>query len=319
MKILVTGGSGFLGSSIIKDILKTYPNYEVINYDFRHHKGEVSRLEGFVNDHRYKEVEGDILDRELIESLIKEDLVEVIINCATYTHETMRGGEVKKALDCHVDGAHVLLELVRKYDISLVQVSSVEVYGSKDEGLIKPHSSVIPSSVYAASKVGGDFLCEAYHKSFGTKVKIVRTANVFGPYQHPREFIPHAILNISQEKYVELEGDGLLIRDWVYVDDFTRAVDTVLHKGTPGGVYLVGSGQTKTNLEVVDILLKQLGKERNLIQYVPESPSTDRRYAVDISGTKALGWDPVYEFDMSLGHLLRWYQSHESWVAALQE
>jgi dTDP-glucose 4,6-dehydratase len=319
MKILVAGGSGFLGSSIIKSILHNYPKYSIVNFDRKHLSGGASRLAEVLNDHRYQEISGDILDRNQMEKIIKEELVDIIVNCATYTQASLKDELTKPAIDCHIEGTWNMLELTKKYDLSMVQVSTVEVYGSTPADKILQHSALLPTNVYAASKGGGDLLCQAYAKSYGTKVKIIRATNVFGPYQHPREYIPTTILALANERYVELEGDGLQSNDWLYIDDFTRAVDAVLHKGEAGGVYLVGSGQVKTYLGIVDQLLELLEKKRNLIRYLPELPHTVKRYDVDNASVKGLGWEALYDFDMSLGHMVRWYQAHAEWVNSIQE
>ncbi len=314
MKLLVTGGAGFIGSNFIHHVLEEHPQWEVTNLDRLTYAGNLENLKAVQDEPRYHFVKGDIADRELVDSLLSQDF-DVIVNFAAESHVDRSILDATPFIETNVKGTQVLLEGAKKYGIQrFIQVSTDEVYGSIDSGSFTEESPLFPNSPYSASKAAADLLCRAYFKTYHLPVIITRSSNNFGPLQFPEKLVPLVITNSLENRTVPVYGDGLNVRDWIFVKDNCHAIGMVLQKGKPGEIYNIGSGNEKTNLELVKKILELLGKPQSLIHFVTDRPGHDRRYALDITKiTRELGWKPVYSFEEALSATVDWYLENEVW------
>lgn len=314
MKLLITGGAGFIGSNFIRHMIQQHPDWDITNLDKLTYAGNLENLKEVEQSPRYRFIKGDIADRELVDRLLQEKF-DAIINFAAESHVDRSILDASPFLETNIRGTQVLLEGARKYGIKrFIQVSTDEVYGSIENGSFTERSQLHPSSPYSASKAAADLLCLAYHKTYGTSVIITRCSNNFGPYQFPEKFIPLVITNAIEDKPIPVYGDGLNVRDWIFVLDHCRALEAVLEKGKEGEVYNIGAGNEMTNLALVHTLLKLLGKPESLIQFVTDRPGHDRRYSLDNSKIRSeLGWKPIYSFDDALAFTVSWYLNNTAW------
>lgn len=318
MRVLVTGGCGFIGSNFIHYFLKTHPEASVINVDKLTYAGNLENLSDLARSPRYHFVRGDIADAPLMESLVKKGL-DAIINFAAESHVDRSIEDPSAFIRTNIFGTFVLLETLRKFypqeKIRFLHISTDEVYGSLGEtGFFREETPLSPNSPYSASKASADMMVRAYHHTYGLPVLITRCSNNYGPYQFPEKLIPLMISNALEDRELPIYGDGLQIRDWIYVEDHCRALDLVLHRGKEGEVYNIGGKCEKTNLSVAQTILDRLGKPHSLIRFVADRPGHDRRYAIDFSKIeRELGWTPQVSFEEGIDLTIQWYQEHQDW------
>ncbi|MFA1737504.1 dTDP-glucose 4,6-dehydratase [Lysinibacillus fusiformis] len=315
MKILVTGGAGFIGSNFVNYMVDKYPEYLIVNVDALTYAGNLENLKQSESKPNYQFVKADIIDAETMDHVIGNG-VDAIINFAAESHVDRSITNPGIFVQTNIQGTQVLLDAAKKYNVKkYLQVSTDEVYGSLGEdGYFTEQTPLAPNSPYSASKAGADLLVLAYHETFGLPVNITRCSNNYGPFHFPEKLIPLMIINALKDKKLPVYGDGKNVRDWLHVTDHCSAIDLVLHKGINGEVYNVGGHNEKTNLEVVKELLKQLDKPESLIQYVEDRLGHDRRYAIDPTKLqKELGWEPKYTFETGLKETVRWYLDNKDW------
>lgn len=320
MKILVTGGAGFIGSNFVHYMLERYPSYQMINLDALTYAGNLENLRSIQENSNYTFVKGDITNSELVNSLFEQG-VDTVVHFAAESHVDRSILEPDIFVKTNVLGTQVLLEAARKYDVKkFVHVSTDEVYGTLGEtGLFTEDTPLSPNSPYSASKAGSDLLVRSYHETFGLPVNITRCSNNYGPYQFPEKLIPLMIANALNDKPLPIYGDGLNIRDWLYVEDHCSAIDLVLHKGINGEVYNIGGNNERTNIQIVQTILRELGKPESLIQYVKDRLGHDRRYGIDATKiTNELGWEPKHNFDTGIHETIRWYLDNQDWWKRIQ-
>jgi len=317
MKILVTGGCGFIGSNFIRGMLKKYPAYKIVNLDKLTYCGNPDNLRDIENDKRYTFIKGDICDKKAVDKIIKD--CDAVINFAAESHVDRSISDASEFIRTNIQGVYVLLEAAKKHNIKrFIQISTDEVYGSIAKGSFKETSSLRPNSPYSAAKAGGDHLSLSYYKTFKLPVIITRSSNNFGPYQYPEKIIPLFITNLLENKKVPLYGDGLNVRDWLYVADNCSAIDLVLHKGKIGEVYNIGGNFEIPNIELTKIILKNLGKTDKMIHYVSDRLGHDRRYSLDSSKVRKLGWKPSKSFDTAIKETINWYKNNTTWWQKLR-
>ena len=321
MKVLVTGGCGFIGSNLIRYLLRSKPDWSILNVDLLTYAGNLDNLRDIPEEPRYRFVRADIEDRETIFSLLREEKVDAIVHLAAESHVDRSIEDATTFLRTNILGTHVLLESLRHCGVSrLVACSTDEVYGSIDKGLFTEESPLRPNSSYAASKASADLLCRAYHKTYGLPVIITRCTNNFGPYQFPEKLIPLFILNAFQDEPLPLYGDGLYVRDWIYVEDHCAALALILQQGQEGEIYNIGAGNERTNQEITALILKELGKPETLIRHVTDRPGHDRRYALEVAKLKGkLGWKPAHDFAHDLRKTIAWYAENRWWWEVIKK
>jgi dTDP-glucose 4,6-dehydratase len=318
MKILVTGGAGFIGSNFIRLLLgpENRGKYRVVNLDKLTYAGNLENLADLAGSENYRFVRGDIGDEKLVEDLLQEG-VDAVVNFAAESHVDRSLYEPDLFLRTNIFGVQVLLQAALRQKIRrFVQISTDEVYGSLTSGdpCFCETTSMAPNSPYAASKAGADLLVRSYFKTYGFPALITRCSNNYGPYQFPEKLIPLMITNAMEGKDLPVYGDGLNIRDWIHVEDHCRAILLILEKGRPGEVYNIGGDGERTNLEIVEEILRALGKPKSLIRYVADRPGHDRRYGIDFSKLRGeLGWSPSVPLPEGLARTVRWYLDHEEW------
>jgi len=316
MRILVTGGAGFIGSNFIRRLLREHPDDTVVNLDKLTYAGNLDNLRDVEASPRYAFVKGDICDPEAVEKAIVRlgGEVDAIVNFAAETHVDRSISGPQDFIRTDVLGTQVLLEALRERAIPrYLQVSTDEVYGSIARGAFTEESPLRPSSPYSASKAGGDLLVLAYRTTYGLPVMITRSSNNYGPYQYPEKIIPLFATNALDGRPLPVYGDGLNVRDWIHVDDNCAALDLVLREGVPGEVYNVGGGNERTNLDLTRAVLELLGLGKELLRFVPDRPGHDRRYAVDCTKLRALGWQPEVAFADGLARTVEWYRDNRWW------
>ncbi len=347
MNLLITGGAGFIGSNFLRYILKKYPDYRVVVLDKLTYAGNLDNLKEFLHGdnlflgddyetsypHRSLDsfemlldkvesvqqisshdsllfLQGDICDSELVGKIMSGQ--DVIVNFAAESHVDRSILEAGSFVRTDVYGTYVLLEAARKHKIGrLVHIGTDEAYGSIEKGSFKEEDPLNPSSPYAASKAAADLLVKSYHLTYNLPVIITRSSNNFGPYQHPEKLIPLFITNAMDNQCLPLYGDGMNVRDWLYVMDNCSAIDLVLHKGSIGEVYNIGADNEKANIEITRTILKLLGRPESLIKLVQDRPGHDRRYALNSSKIKRLGWKTSYEFEEAMKETVNWYANNE--------
>ena len=313
MRILVTGGAGFIGSHLVRRLLSEGHN-PVVNLDALRYSGNLENLADVAHDPRYAFVHGDICDSGTVERVLKEHNIDSVVNCAAETHVDRSILEPNSFARTDVVGTAVLLEEVRKAKVArFLQVSTDEVYGSVEHGWSKEDDTLAPRSPYSASKAGADLLALSYWATYKFPVLITRGSNTYGPNQYPEKFVPLFITNAIDDQLLPLYGDGRYRRDWLSVHDHCRAIEHVLRYGAPGNVYNIGGGNEQENITVAEMILKHLGKPMELIRFVEDRPGHDRRYAVDWSRLRLLGWSPRVRFEEGLCATVDWYRTHESW------
>lgn len=313
MRILVTGGAGFIGSHLVRRLLAN-SDHVVVNLDALRYSGNLANLDSVQGHERYRFVEGDICDQSLIASLLRERRIEGIINCAAETHVDRSILDPGSFAKTDVVGTGVLLEEARKANVRrFLQVSTDEVYGSVETGMSTEDDRLAPRSPYSASKAGGDLLVLSYWTTYKFPVVVTRGSNTYGPNQYPEKFIPLFVTNAIDDQLLPLYGDGRHCRDWLAVDDHCAGIEHAFLHGEPGAVYNVGGGNERENVAVAEQILSHLGKPKSLLRFVTDRPGHDRRYAVDCSKLQRLGWRPVVPFEEGLQATVRWYQEHESW------
>ncbi|MBI3457617.1 MAG: dTDP-glucose 4,6-dehydratase [Candidatus Rokubacteria bacterium] len=317
MRVLVTGGAGFIGSHFVRLLLTTYPEYEVVNLDKLTYAGNLANLADVATHPRYRFVRGDICDAALVREVMAA--CDAVVNFAAESHVDRSIQDAGDFIRTDVFGTWVLLEAARAHRVArYLQVSTDEVYGSIRQGAFRESDPPRPSSPYAASKAGGDHMVLAYWATHRMPVLVTRAANTFGPNQYPEKIIPLFITNAVDDLPLPLYGDGRQVRDWLYVLDHCRALDLVLHKGAEGEVYNVGGGHEVENIELTRRILALLGKPEALIRPVPDRPGHDRRYALDTTKLRALGWQPAHAFDDALAATVAWYRANEAWWRPLK-
>jgi len=312
MKLLVTGGAGFIGSNFIRHILNKYPDYHITNLDKLTYAGNLDNLKDIDGRANYQFLKGDICDPKAVSEAVQG--MDAIVNFAAETHVDRSILEPGSFIQTDVYGTYVLLEAVKAHGIQrYIQISTDEVYGSIGQGSFTEASPVMPSSPYSASKAGSDMLVHSYWKTFHLPVIITRSSNNYGPYQYPEKLIPLFITNALEDRSLPLYGDGLNVRDWIYVVDNCAAIDHVLHQGKEGEVYNIGGGNERTNIEITEIILRELGKPKDLIKRIKDRPGHDRRYSIDSSRLVSLGFVPQYGFEEAMQYTVRWYRENEWW------
>jgi len=329
--VLVTGGAGFIGSNFVKYMLDKYPDYKIINVDALTYAGNLENLKDVSNNSNYIFIKADIRDREKIEEVFSSYDIDYVVNFAAESHVDRSIEEPEIFLTTNVIGTQVLLDVAkenwkinpddkycRKYrdGVKFLQISTDEVYGALGKtGKFTETMPLMPNSPYSASKASADMLVRAYHKTYGMPINITRCSNNYGPYQFPEKLIPLMINNCLKDKSLPVYGDGMQVRDWLHVYDHCSAVDVVLHKGVDGEVYNIGGNNEKTNIEVVKLIIKTLGKSESLIKYVKDRPGHDRRYAIDNTKiTTQLGWIPAYTFEQGIEETIEWYLNNTEWI-----
>jgi len=316
LRLLVTGGAGFIGSNFVRYVLSRYADYEVLNLDKLTYAGNLENLEGLENHPRHTFFHGDICDPDLVGDVLKRG-VDAVVNFAAESHVDRSILDASDFARTNVVGALNLLEPSRKNRIlRFLQISTDEVYGSLGPtGAFVESSPIAPNSPYAATKAAADLLVRSYHHTYGFPAIITRCSNNYGPYQFPEKLMPLLITNALAGLSLPLYGDGLYVRDWIHVQDHCAAVDRILHHGKSGEVYNIGARQEMANLEIARLILKSLGKPESLITLVKDRPGHDRRYAIDPSKLKqALGWKPRISFHMGLQETIDWYRHNAAWV-----
>ncbi len=318
--LLITGGAGFIGSNFARYILGKYPDYRVVVYDKLTYAGNLENLKDLQDDARFRFVHGDIADAATVDRTMCEEGIDCIVNFAAETHVDRSLLEPGSFIMTDVFGTYVLLEAARKHKVQRYhQVSTDEVYGAKLEGRSLEDDPLEARSPYSASKAGGDLLVQSYFTSFGLPVTITRGANNIGPYQYPEKAVPLFVTNAIDDQPLPIYGDGRQVRDYQYVLDHCEGIDVVLHRGLPGEVYNIGSEVETANLDMAHLLLDLLGKPYSLIQHVTDRPGHDRRYALDCSKIRALGWKPRNTFAQALEKTVRWYAENPSWWRPIKE
>lgn len=319
MRILVTGGAGFMGSNFIRYVLAKYPDYEVINLDKLTYAGNLANVKDLESNPRYSFVQGDIADEATLEPIFSKGL-DAVLNYAAETHVDRSVVDPKSFIMTDVLGTYALLEAVRNHKVGkYVQVSTDEVFGSIENGSFTEKSPFEPNSPYSASKAGGDHLCRAYFYTFGTPAIVTHSCNFVGPYQYPEKFIPLAITNLIAGKKIPLYGDGKNVREWIYTEDHCAAIDAVLHHGKPGEVYNIGTGEEVENIDIARKLVGAFGRDETAIEYVKDRPGHDRRYSIDSTKLRTdLGWSPRFSFDDALERTIEWYRANEEWWRPLK-
>ncbi|AUO06979.1 spore coat protein [Paenibacillus jamilae] len=320
MKLFVTGGAGFIGSNFVLYMLKQHPDYEIVNIDALTYAGNLENLKSIENHPKHTFVKADITDAQVIDQLMQQG-IDVVVNFAAESHVDRSILAPEVFVKTNVLGTQVLLNAAKKNNVTkFVQVSTDEVYGSLGEtGLFTEETPLQPNSPYSASKAGGDLLVRAYHETFGLPVNITRCSNNYGPYQFPEKLIPLMISRALSDQQLPVYGDGLNIRDWLYVEDHCSAIDLVIHQGKLGEVYNIGGNNERTNVHIVKTILEELGKPESLISYVQDRPGHDRRYGIDPSKTmNELGWKPKHSFETGIKETIRWYLDNEEWWTRIQ-
>ncbi|NPV60080.1 MAG: dTDP-glucose 4,6-dehydratase [Actinobacteria bacterium] len=312
MRLLVTGGCGFIGSNFIRLVLREHPEDEVINLDKLTYAGNPMNLSDIEGDPRYFFLKGDICEPSDVEEAFSRG-PDAVVNFAAETHVDRSIISPEDFVRTDVLGTFRLLEKARERGTRILHVSTDEVYGSIEEGSFDEDSPLRPNSPYAASKAGADLLVRSYVRTYGIDAVIVRSSNNYGPYQYPEKVIPLFVTNILEGRKVPLYGEGRNVRDWLFVEDNCRAIDLVLRKGEAGGIYNIGAGQEKTNLELTRAILEIMGAGEDRIEHVADRPGHDLRYSVDSSRVRALGWAPRRDFMEGLRETVRWYQEHREW------
>ena len=319
MKLLVTGGAGFIGSCFVRHILNKYKDYKVINLDALTYAGNIENLDDVKNNSNYKFVHGNICDKKLVRELVNE--VDAVINFAAESHvdRSITGPEI--FIETNVQGTLNLLQASKETNIQrFLQVSTDEVYGTLGkDGYFYETTPLAPNSPYSASKAGADLLVRAYYETYKMPVLNTRCSNNYGPYQYPEKLIPFFISKLLRNEKVPVYGDGLNVRDWLYVYDHCSAIDTVLHKGRVGEVYNIGGHNEKTNLEITQIILEAMGKDESSIEYVQDRLGHDRRYAIDNHKIQTeLGWQPSLTFEEGIKLTIDWYLNNQDWIKSIE-
>ena len=317
MDILVTGGSGFIGSNFIRYMLEKYPEYRIINLDKLTYAGNPDNLKDVENNPNYSFVRGDICDMDVVNEVMQQ--VDLVVHFAAESHVDRSIDDGSVFVRTNVLGTYTLLESALKHGIKrFIHVSTDEVYGSINEGSFKETDMLVPSSPYSSSKAGSDLLAQSYYITHKLPVIITRCTNNFGPYQYPEKLIPLFVTNLLEGRKVPVYGTGQNIRDWIYVLDHCKAVDFVLHNGSVGEIYNIGGGSEKTNFEITEMIIEKVGSDESMIEYVQDRPGHDLRYSLDCSKLMELGWAPEYDFDEALKETVGWYVNNQWWWAKLK-
>ena len=320
MNILVTGGAGFIGSCFIRYILKKYQDYKVINIDALTYAGNIENLDDIKDNSNYKFVHGNICDKELVYDLMKQ--VDCVVNFAAESHvdRSITGPEI--FIETNVKGTLNLLQAAKDSKIErYLQVSTDEVYGSLGKtGYFYETTPLAPNSPYSASKASADLLVRAYYETYKMPVLNTRCSNNYGPYQYPEKLIPFFISRLLKGQKVPVYGDGLNVRDWLYVYDHCSAIDMVLHKGNIGEIYNIGGHNEKTNIEITKLILNAMGKDESSIEYVQDRLGHDRRYAISNDKIQSqLGWEPSLTFEEGIKITIDWYLNNQDWIKSIEK
>ena len=319
MKIIVTGGAGFIGGNFVHYMINKYSDYQIICLDKLTYAGNLETLEPVMNNKNFKFIKGDITDRPFIYSLFETERPDVIVNFAAESHVDRSIEDPEIFLKTNILGTNVLLDACKKYGIKRYhQVSTDEVYGDlpldRPDLFFTENTPIHTSSPYSASKASADLLVQAYYRTFKIPVTISRCSNNYGPYHFPEKLIPLMIANALNDKQLPVYGKGENVRDWLYVEDHCRAIDMIIHNGRVGEVYNIGGHNERTNLEVVKTIIRELGKSEDLIKYVTDRPGHDMRYAIDPTKIKnELGWEPLTLFDEGIKKTIKWYLDNKEW------
>ena len=330
--VLITGGAGFIGSNFIQFILDSRPDLErLVNLDLLTYAGNLENLKAVERDSRYRFVKGDIRDRDLVERLFADYDFDTVVHFAAESHVDRSIVEPEVFLTTNIIGTQTLLDAAKRHwkqspddkysrvyreGVRYLQVSTDEVYGALGEtGLFCESTPLAPNSPYSASKASGDMIVRAYYQTYGLPANITRCSNNYGPYQFPEKLIPLMIHNAREDKPLPVYGDGMQIRDWLHVRDHCSAIAAVLERGTAGEVYNIGGNNERANIEIIRLILRELGKPESLITYVKDRPGHDRRYAIDNTKiTGELGWKPLYTFEQGMRETIQWYLTHADWI-----
>ncbi len=319
MNILVTGGAGFIGSNFVYYMLEKHPDYRIVCIDKLTYAGNLETLRSAMENGNFRFFKGDITDRTAVYSLFEEENFDAVVNFAAESHVDRSIEEPEVFLKTNILGTQVLLDAARKYgNIRYHQVSTDEVYGDlpldRPDLFFTEETPIHTSSPYSASKASADLLCMAYYRTYGLPVTISRCSNNYGPYHFPEKLIPLMIINALHKKELPVYGEGLNVRDWLYVEDHCKAIDLVLHKGRTGEVYNIGGHNEKTNIEVVRKIIGILGRDESLIKYVKDRPGHDMRYAIDPTKIRnELGWYPETTFEEGIKKTVDWYLNNKHW------
>ena len=320
MKILVTGGCGFIGSHFIRHLLNKYPAYSLINLDALTYAGNRENLKDIEGKKSYTFVKGKIEDAALLKELARD--VDAVVHFAAESHVDRSIADAQPFLSTNVIGTYILMEAAKDAGVKkFVHISTDEVYGALGEkGKFTEDTPLRPNSPYSASKASADMLVRAYHETFGFPSLIVRPSNNYGPYQYPEKFIPLMITNLFEGRPVPVYGEGKNVRDWLFVEDNCRAIDLILHEGKIGEAYNVGGNAERRNIDIVRKVMEIMGKDKSLITFVKDRPGHDYRYALDTSKIeRELGWKPSVDMDTGLGRTIQWYRDNEWWWRPLKE
>lgn len=312
MKILVTGGAGFIGSNFVIRMLDKYPDIEIVVFDKLTYAGNLNSLKDVKNNSRFTFAKGDICDKVVAEQLIKD--CDVVVNFAAESHVDRSISDASAFIKSNFFGVFRLLEASRKFEVEkFMQISTDEVYGSIDNGSFNEASLLDPSNPYSASKAAADMLANSYFITYGMPILITRSTNNYGPRQHIEKLIPKMITNAMQNKKLPVYGDGKNIRDWIHVFDNCDGIDFVLKKGEFGEIYNIGGDNERMNIDIVNLILQNLNKPKELIEFVKDRAGHDRRYSLDCRKIRMLGWEPKIKFEEGIKETVNWYKENEPW------
>jgi dTDP-glucose 4,6-dehydratase len=312
MKILVTGGAGFIGSNFIRYVMSRNPSCEIVNLDKLSYAGNPENLRGIDDNPNYTFIKGDICDHSVVEKAMEG--CDYVVNFAAESHVDRSIHGADEFIISNVLGTNVLLEKARLKGISrFIHISTDEVYGSIDKGSFDESSLLAPNSPYSASKAAAEHMCRAYYITWGLPVVITRSSNNFGPYQYPEKFVALSVTNLVEDKKIPLYGDGKNVRDWLFVEDNCDGIYFVLNRGRAGEVYNIAGGYEMMNMDMVHAILKAMGKGPEMVEYVKDRLGHDRRYSLDDSKLRAMGWKPNHTFAEALDKTVKWYSENRDW------